>query len=252
MTKKTQVQQTDLEIFVQKYGKVKRLAERLNAGEVVQVREIAAILGKQATAEFESRWQDEINFRKNIKDKPHAVLAYEAKLKRGDMLFGRAEKLSATAAGRKRAGKVVQSDAVKNMYYKAEKMYEEALEILAENYAADKSLEMYFDRDLDFAIGSELAPDIGGVPRTKTSRSAYSKNVEYSKTGDRTITPTLAAASKADIKLDLVERALAEMTTTYTALENTLVAVKAAKAEEEVAERAVLKLKLQELRTVKR
>ena len=174
MTKKTQVQQTDLEIFVQKYGKVKRLAERLNEGEVVQVREIAAVLGKQATAEFESRWQDEINFRKNIKDKPHAVLAYEAKLKRGDMLFGRAEKLSATAAGRKRAGKVLHGDAVKNMYYKAEKMYEEALEILAENYATDKSLEMYFDRDLDFAIGSELAPDIGGVPRTKTSRSAYS------------------------------------------------------------------------------
>ena len=252
MTKKTQVQQTDLEIFVQKYGKVKRLAERLNAGEVVQVREIAAILGKQATAEFESRWQDEINFRKNIKDKPDVVTAYEAKLKRGDMLFGRAENLSGSATRRKIDGKVLHGDAVKNMYYKAEKMYEEALEILAENYATDKSLEMYFDRDLDFAIGSELAPDIGGVPRTKTSRSAYSKLVQYSKTGDRTITPTLAGTSKADVKLDLVERALAEMTTTYTALENTLAAGKAAKAEEEVAERAVLKLKLQELRTVKR
>ena len=76
MTKNTQAQQTDLEIFVQKYGKVKRLAERLDAGELVQVREIAGVLGEKATAEFESRWQDEINFRKNIKDKPHAVLAY--------------------------------------------------------------------------------------------------------------------------------------------------------------------------------
>ena len=252
MTKKTQVQQTDLEIFVQNYGKVKRLAERLDAGELVQLREIAGVLGEQATAEFKSRWQSENSYRATLKDKPDVVTAYEAKLKRGDMLFGRAEKLSGSATRRKIGGKVVQGDAVKNMYYKAEKMYEEALEILAENYATDKSLQMYFDRDLDFAIGSELAPDIGGVPRTKTSRSAYSKNVEYSKTGDRTITPTLAGTSKADIKAEMVERALAEMTATYTALENTLAAVRAAKAEADVAERAVLKLKLQELRTVKR
>ena len=252
MTKNTQAQQTELELFVQKYGKVKRLAERLDEGELVQLREIAGVLGEQATAEFESRWQDEINFRKNLKDKPYAVLAYEARLKRGDMLFGRAEKLSGSATRRKIGGKVVHGDAVKNMYYKAEKIYEEALEILAENYATDKSLEMYFDRDLDFAIGGELGPEIGCVPRTKTSRSVYSKNVKYSKTGDRTITPTLAAACKADIKAEMVERALAEMTATYTALENTLAAVNATKAEADVAERAVLKRKLQELRTVKR
>ena len=165
MTKNTQAQQTELELFVQHYVKVKRLAERLNAGEVVQVREIAGVLGEEATAEFNSRWQSENSYRATFQDKPDVVTAYEAKLKRGDMLFGRAEKLSATAAGRKRAGKVLHGDAVKNMYYKAEKMYEEALEILAENYATDKSLEMYFDRDLDFAIGSELAPDIGKRPR---------------------------------------------------------------------------------------
>ena len=252
MTKNTQAQQTDLEIFVQKYGKVKRLAERLNEGEVVQLREIAGVLGEEATAEFKSRCQSENSYRATLKDKPDVVTAYEAKLKRGDMLFGRAEKLSGSATRRKIGGKVVQSDAVKNMHYKAEKMYEEALEILSENYATDKSLVMYFDRDLDFAIGGELGPDIGSVPRTKTSRSAYSKNVEYSKTGDRTITPTLAGASKTDIKAEMVERALAEMTATYTALENTLAEVNAAKAEEEVAERAVLKLKLQELRTVTR
>ena len=252
MTKNTQAQQTELELFVQHYVKVKRLAERLDAGELVQLREIAGVLGKEATAEFKSRWQSENSYRATLKDKPDVVTAYEAKLKRGDMLFGRAENLSGSATRRKIGGKVVHGDAVKNMYYKAEKMYEEALEILAENYATDKSLQMYFDRDLDFAIGGELGPDIGSVPRTKTSRSAYSKNVEYSKTGDRTITPTLAGASKTDIKAEMVERALAEMTATYTALENTLAAVKAAKAEEEVAERAVLKLKLQELRTVKR
>lgn len=113
MTKNIQAQQTDLEIFVQKYGKVKRLAERLNAGEVVQVREIAAILGKQATAEFESRWQSENSYRATLKDKPDVVTAYEAKLKRGDMLFGRAEKLSGSATRRKIGGKVVQGDAVK-------------------------------------------------------------------------------------------------------------------------------------------
>ncbi len=66
------------------------------------------------------------------------------------------------------------------------------------------------------------------------------------------VTPTLAAACKADIKAEMVERALAEMTATYTALENTLAAVNATKAEADVAERAVLKRKLQELRTVKR
>ena len=63
MTKNTQAQQTELEMFVQKYGKVKRLAERLDAGELVQLREIAGVLGEQATAEFNSRWQSENSYR---------------------------------------------------------------------------------------------------------------------------------------------------------------------------------------------
>ena len=38
MTTRNKTQQTELELFVQQYGKVKRLAERLDAGELVQLK----------------------------------------------------------------------------------------------------------------------------------------------------------------------------------------------------------------------
>ncbi len=127
------------------------------------------------------------------------------------------------------------------MYDKAEKYYEAALELLAENYEQDASLGMYFDRNFDFTEGNKPGPDIESVPRAKTSRSIYNEYVQHSKAGDRTITPTLAEASKADIKAGIVERALVEMATTYAALENTLAAVKTAKMAEDLANAAKMK-----------
>ena len=63
---------------MQQYGKVKRLAKRLHEGEVVQLRDIAAVLGKQAITDFRSEWQSEIDYRKALANKPKIVKDYEA------------------------------------------------------------------------------------------------------------------------------------------------------------------------------
>ena len=148
---------SDLESFVQQYGKVKRLAKRLHEGEVVQLRDIAAVLGKQAITDFKSEWQSETNYRQAFKSKPAVVVAYEAKLKLADMMYGRAEKLSGL---RGNTSKAAQNAKIKNMYDKAEKYYETALELLAENYEQDASLGMYFDRNFDFTEGNEPGPTL--------------------------------------------------------------------------------------------
>ena len=48
---------------------------------------------------------------------------------------------------------------------------EDALEILQEIVDADVSLQMWFDKGLDFGHGSLVDPQLGNLPRVATSRS---------------------------------------------------------------------------------
>ena len=77
---------------------------------------------------------------------------------------------------------------------KCEILCEEALEILQENVAADASLQIWFDRELDFVHGSLIDASIGNLPRIVTSRSIDKKR------GD------IRLASKQSVKLAVVER----------------------------------------------
>ena len=79
---------------------------------------------------------------------------------------------------------------------KCESLCEDALEILQEIVQHDASLQIWFDRELDFGHGSLIDASIGNLPRIVTSRSIDKKR------GD------IRLASKQSVKLAVVERAM--------------------------------------------
>ncbi len=79
---------------------------------------------------------------------------------------------------------------------KCENLCEEALEILQEIVAADASLQMWFDRNLDFGHGSLIDASIGNLPRLVTSRS-----IEKQRDDSRIV-------KKLDVNINVVERAI--------------------------------------------
>ena len=79
---------------------------------------------------------------------------------------------------------------------RCESLCEDALEILQDIVQYDASLQIWFDRELDFGHGSLIDASIGNLPRLVTSRSIDKKS------GDGRI------ASKQSVKLAVVERAI--------------------------------------------
>ena len=79
---------------------------------------------------------------------------------------------------------------------KCESLCEDALEILQEIVAADASLQIWFDRNLDFAQGSLIDASLGNLPRLITSRS-----IEKLQNDSRLV-------KKIDVKISVVERAI--------------------------------------------
>ena len=79
---------------------------------------------------------------------------------------------------------------------KCECLCEDALEILQEIVAADASLQIWFDRHLDFGHGSLIDASLGNLPRLVTSRS-----IEKLSDDSRLV-------KKIDVKISVVERAI--------------------------------------------
>ena len=79
---------------------------------------------------------------------------------------------------------------------KCESLCEDALEILQEIVAADASLQIWFDRNLDFGHGILIDASHGNLPRLVTSRS-----IEKLRDDRRLV-------KKIDVKISVVERAI--------------------------------------------
>jgi hypothetical protein len=79
---------------------------------------------------------------------------------------------------------------------KCESLCEDALEIIQEIVAADASLQIWFDRNLDFTHGSLIDASLGNLPRLVTSRS-----MEILSEDSRLV-------KKIDVKIGVVERAI--------------------------------------------
>ena len=79
---------------------------------------------------------------------------------------------------------------------KCERLCEDSLEILQEIVAADASLQIWFDRNLDFEHGSLIDASLGNLPRLVTSRSIEKQHNDSS------------IVKKLDVKIGVVEWAI--------------------------------------------
>ena len=172
--------------------KVKRLAklqiidDKLRRGENVQNRQLQTWLSEDEYEQLEYAWQEQLELRSELKDKPSDLKRYEEKVREATFNYNRAEGYSSKG----------KHTTAKTFYNKSESLCEDALEILKEILHYDSSLRVWFDRDISFEVGGELSADIVSLPRLVTSRS------------NEKLSDDSRLTSKQSVKLAVVERAM--------------------------------------------
>ncbi len=167
-------------------SKLEAIVSKLRRGENVQNRQLKTWLSSDEYAQIEAEWQEQIELREELKDKPRDLKRYEKKLREATFNYNRAE-------GYSRKGK---DTTAKKFYNKSESLCEDALEILQEILHYDSSLRVWFDRDISFEVGGDLSADIVSLPRLVTSRS------------NEKLSDDSRLTSKQSVKLAVVERAM--------------------------------------------
>ena len=167
-------------------AKLEAIAEKLQRGENVQNRQLQTWLSEDEYALLEYDWQEQLELRNELKDKPSDLKRYEEKLKQATFNYNRAEGYSSKG----------KHNTAKKFYNKSESLCEDALEILQEILHYDASLRVWFDRDISFELGGDLSADIVSLPRLVTSRSHEKLSADSRLT------------SKQSVKLAVVKRAI--------------------------------------------
>ena len=167
-------------------AKLESIADKLKRGENVQNRQLQTWLSEEEYEQLEYEWQEQLELRKELKDKPSDLKRYEEKLREATFNYNRAEGYSSKG----------KHSSAKKFYNKSESLCEDALEILQEILHYDSSLRVWFDRDISFEVGGDLSADIVSLPRLVTSRS-------HEKLSDDS-----RLTSKQSVKLAVVERAM--------------------------------------------
>ena len=165
--------------------KLAAIAEKLKHGKNVQNRQLHTWLSEEEYIQLEYEWQEQLELREELKDKPSDLKRYEQKLREATFNYNRAEGYSSKG----------KHTTAKTFYNKSESLCEDALEILQEILHYDSSLRIWFDRDISFEVGGDLSADVVSLPRLVTSRS-HEKQKEDSR-----------LISKQSVKLGVVERA---------------------------------------------
>ena len=166
--------------------KLEAVAEKLRRGENVQNRQLQTWLNTDEYEQIAAEWDTQKLFREELKDKPSELTRYQDKLKEAIMMRNRSDAYH--RKGKKSAAYKLDS--------KCESLCEDALEILQEIVAVDASLQIWFDRNLDFGHGSLIDASLGNLPRLVTSRS-----IEKLRDDSRLV-------KKIDVKISVVERAI--------------------------------------------
>ena len=167
-------------------NKLDAIADKHKRGENVQNRQLQTWLNEEEYEQLEYEWQEQLELRNELKDKPSNLKRYEEKLKQATFNYNRAEGYSS---------KGKHNTAIR-FYDKSESLCEHTLEILQEILHYDASLRIWFDRDISFEVGGDLGADIVSLPRLVTSRS-------HEKLSDDS-----RLTSKQSVKLAVVERAM--------------------------------------------
>ena len=162
------------------------MLDELIRGKNVQNRQLQTWLSEDEYAQVDIEWQEQLEIREELKDKPSELKRYEEKLKQATFYYNRAEGYSSKG----------KHTTAKRFYSKSESLCEDALEILQDILHYNGYLRIWFDRDISFEPGSDLSADIVSLPRLVTSRSNERLNE------DSRIT------SKKSVKLTVVERVI--------------------------------------------
>ena len=167
-------------------AKLEAIADKLRCGENVQNRRLQTWLSEDEYEQLEYEWQEQLELRSELKDKPSELKRYEEKLKQATFNYNRAEGYSSKG----------KHSTARKFYDKSESLCEDALEILQEILHYDSSLRVWFDRGISFEVGGDLSADIVSLPRLVTSRSHEKLSADSRLT------------SKQSVKLAVVERAI--------------------------------------------
>ena len=170
-------------------AKLEAIAEKLKCEENVQNRQLQTWLSDVEYAQIEAEWQEQLELRSELKEKPNELKRYEEKLRQATFNYNRAEGYSSKG----------KHSTAKTFYNKSESLCEDALEILQEILHYDSSLRVWFDRDISFEVGGDLSADIVSLPRLVTSRS-------HEKLSDDS-----RLTRKQSVKLAVVERAISSI-----------------------------------------
>ena len=166
--------------------KLEGIVDKLKRGENVQNRQLQRWLNEEEYEQLEYEWQEQLELRNELKDKPSDLKRYEEKLKQATFYYNRAEGYSSKG----------KHSTAKKFYDKSESLCEDSLEILQEILHYDSSLRVWFDRDISFDVGGDLSADIVSLPRLVTSRS------------NEKLRDDSRLTSKQSVKLAVVERAM--------------------------------------------
>ena len=167
-------------------AKLEAIADKIKRRENVQNRQLQTWLSDDEYAHIEAEWQEQLELREELKDKPSDLKRYEEKLREATFNYNRAEGYSSKG----------KHNTAKTFYNKSESLCEDALEILQEILHYDSSLRVWFDRDISFEVGSDLGADIVSLPRLVTSRS------------NEKLSDDSRLTSKQSVNLAVVERAM--------------------------------------------
>jgi len=167
-------------------SKLEGIVNTLRRGENVQNRQLQAWLSADEYEQIAAEWDTQKHFREELKDNPDELKRYEDKLKEAIMMRNRSDAYH--RKGKKSAAYKLDS--------KCESLCEDALEILQEIVAVDASLQIWFDRNLDFGHSSLIDASLGKLPRLVTSRRIYKQHSDS------------RVVKKLDVKLSVVERAI--------------------------------------------
>ena len=165
--------------------KLETIADKLKRGENVQNRQLQTWLSEDEYEQLAYEWQEQLELRSELKDKPSDLKRYEEKLREATFNYNRAEGYSSKG----------KHSTAKKFYNKSESLCEDALEILQEILHYDSSLRVWFDRDISFEVGGDLSAEIVSLPRLVTSRSHEKLSADSRLT------------SKQSVKLAVVQRA---------------------------------------------
>ena len=110
-------------------SKLEAIADKLKRGENVQNRQLQTWLSEEEYEQLEYEWQEQLELRSELKDKPSDLKRYEEKLKQATFNYNRAEGYSSKG----------KHNTAKKFYNKSESLCEDALEILQEILHYDSS-----------------------------------------------------------------------------------------------------------------